>query len=64
MTPAEFATYRKALGLSQSQAAAVLGYGAATRISEIETGARSPSDSVVRLLRAYLDGYRPRDWPV
>ena len=64
MTPADFSTYRKALGLSQSQAAEVLGYGSNTRISEIEAGRRSPSDAVVKLLRAYLDGYRPRDWPV
>ena len=63
MTPAEFREARQTLGLDQSQEADVLGYGAQARISEIERGARAPSASVLRLLRAYLDGYRPADWP-
>ena len=63
MTAAEFKQARHTLGLTALQAANMLGYGAATRISEIENGKRSPSASVVRLLRAYLDGYRPDDWP-
>ena len=63
MTPTEFREARQSLGLDQSQAAELLGYGAKTRISEIERGARAPGASVVRLLRAYLDGYRPADWP-
>lgn len=54
---------RKALGLTQEQAAKMLGYGAKSRISEVETGARNASESVLRLLRAYIDGYRPADWP-
>lgn len=63
MTPQEIASAINTLGLSQSQAAAVLGYGAPSRVSEITTGKKVPSKSVVRLLRAYLDGYRPDDWP-
>lgn len=63
MTPAEIREARKTLGLNQSQLAALLGYGAAARISEVERGERTPSDAVTRLLRAYLDGYRPEDWP-
>lgn len=63
MNPAQFKEARQTLGLDQRQAAALLGYGNATRISEIEAGKRNPSASVVRLLRAYLDGYRPDDWP-
>lgn len=41
----------------------MLGYGSDARISEIERGKREPGASVVRLLSAYLDGYRPNDWP-
>lgn len=52
------------LGLTQAQLAPLLGYGAASRVSEIANGKRTPGASVVRLLRAYLDGYRPDDWPV
>lgn len=64
MTPEQFREARKYLGLTQAQAAAMLGYGAAPRISEIERGVERPSDTVCRLLRAYLDGYRPGDWPI
>jgi transcriptional regulator with XRE-family HTH domain len=63
MTPAEIKAGLKSLGLNQTQAAALLGYGNKSRVSEIETGKRNPSEAVVRLLRAYLDGYRPKDWP-
>ena len=63
MTPYAFHEARRKLGLTQKQAARLLGYGAAPRISEIERGERQPSEAVVRLLRAYLDGYRPEDWP-
>jgi len=63
MTPAEFRDARRSLGLTQRQAAEVLGYGAQTRIAEIEAGRRNPGESVILLLRAYLAGYRPSDWP-
>jgi len=63
VTPAQFREARNTLGLTQSQAAAMLGYGSDARISEIERGKREPGASVVRLLSAYLDGYRPNDWP-
>lgn len=63
MTPAEIREARKSLGLGQRDFARLLGYRAPTRVSEIETGAKKPSDSVVRLIRAYLGGYRPDDWP-
>lgn len=63
MTAAEFREARQSLGLDQSQAARVLGYGAPSRISDVERGVRGVSEAVVRLLRAYLDGYRPDDWP-
>lgn len=63
MTPAEIKQARQTLGLTQSQIAPLLGYGASTRITELESGARTPSAAVMRLLSAYLDGYRPDDWP-
>jgi transcriptional regulator with XRE-family HTH domain len=63
MTPHQIKEARQSLGLNQSQAAALLGYGHTSRISEIEHGKRAPSASVVKLLRAYADGYRPAGWP-
>ena len=63
MTPAEIRQARIELGLTPAEIAPLLGYGAASRIYEIESGARSPSAAALRLLRAYLDGYRAPDWP-
>lgn len=63
MTPTELREARQALRLTQTQAARLLGYAAKQRISELESGTRHPSETVLRLLRAYLDGYRPNDWP-
>lgn len=63
MTPEEIKQARQSLGLTQSQLAPLLGYSAAPRVAEIEAGKRNASDCVVRLLSAYLEGYRPDDWP-
>ena len=63
MTPTELKQARKTLGLTPQQMADMLGYGAKTRISEIENGKANPSAAVIRLMRAYVDGYRPSDWP-
>jgi transcriptional regulator with XRE-family HTH domain len=63
LTPTQFREARVKLGLTQSDAARLLGYGSKVRISEIEAGKRNPGAAVVRLLRAYLAGYRPEDWP-
>ena len=63
MTPADFKQARQSLGLSQEQAAQVLGYGAKTRISEIEARDAVPPQAA-RLMAAYLRGYRPEDWPL
>jgi hypothetical protein len=63
MTPAEIKQARQSLGLSAVQMAPLLGYGAASRVYEIETSKQAGA-AVVRLLRAYLDGYRPADWPL
>lgn len=61
--PSDIAAAREHLGLTQKQLAPLLGYSDTPRISEIETGTRNPSGAVVLLLRAYLSGYRPTDWP-
>lgn len=63
MTPAEFKEARITLGLTPTQCAAMLDYGFQSRISGIERGANPPGARVVRLMRAYLAGYRPDDWP-
>jgi transcriptional regulator with XRE-family HTH domain len=64
MTPADFRTARKSLGLTQTELAVVLGYSdGQARVSQIERGEMMPHGSVIRLLQAYLDGYRPGDWP-
>ena len=63
MTPEQFKEARRALGLDQKTAAQMLGYGAAPRISELERGPRIP-ETTARLMQAYLDGYRPPDWPI
>lgn len=63
MTPAELREARKTLGLDRSELAALVGYSNPNRITEIESGARNPGAAVERLIKAYLDGYRPADWP-
>ena len=55
---------RKHLGLTQTQLAEVMGYYNNTHISRIESGPRDMSEQGQKLLQAYLDGYRPKDWPV
>lgn len=64
MTPEAFRAARVTLGLTQEQFAKVLGYGQKVRVSEVERGIREAGPAVVRLVQAYLDGYRPADWPV
>lgn len=63
MTPAEIRTARQQLGLTQAGLARMLGYSSRTRVCDLEAGRKVPSESVLRLLRAFLDGYRPDDWP-
>lgn len=63
MTPEQIRQARQSLGLDQKQMAEMLGYNASARVSDIETGKRNPGGAIVRLLRAFLDGYRPDDWP-
>lgn len=67
MTPEQIKAARAALGLTQSQLAAMLDTdGQTVRRMEMPEGARThrkPAVRMVRLLQAYLDGYRPPDWP-
>lgn len=67
MTDAErLRTARQSLGLSASQMARMLGYqGDNSRqlVWEIENGRKKLMPCQARLLDAYLEGYRPNDWP-
>ena len=65
MTNHEFRAIRRSLGLSQTELAAFLGYSSGLRISEFEraTNPRPVPDMLARLMQAYADGYRPKDWP-
>lgn len=63
VTGSEFKAARESLGLTQTQLAKLIGYGSQSRIAEVEAREAAPS-CPSRLLRAYLDGYRPADWPI
>lgn len=68
MTPEEFKDIQSYLGLSDTELAAVLGIKNPQHIRRLkgprEAGyARELSPWHVRLLRAYMEGYRPLDWP-
>lgn len=63
MSPEEIRAARAALGLTQAELAAVMGYGNKARIAELERGARAASPAAARLIAAYVAGYRPPDWP-
>ena len=67
MTCAELKAARAALGLTQQQLGAMLETDRQT-IRRMEQAPdtkswRRPAPRMVRLIRAYLDGYRPDDWP-
>lgn len=68
MTPAQIKEARHALGLSVVQLAAMLETDAQSvrrmELREDASTARTPAVRMVRLIRAYLDGYRPSDWPI
>lgn len=61
----EFRTIRGRLGLTQAQLATVLGYPRAMQVSEIErpSNPRPVPRHVAKLMVAYDEGYRPKDWP-
>jgi hypothetical protein len=62
MTPAEIRAIVQALPITAAQLDAVMGAGIGS-VSRWQTGAVTPTAPVLRLLRAYADGYRPTDWP-
>ena len=62
MTPAEIRAARKQLGLTQAGFARVMGLGH-DYITKIENGSRDMGKTAELLLRVYLAGYRPDDWP-
>jgi hypothetical protein len=68
MTPTQFREARRMLGLSVRQLAAMLEVEPeVVRRMEVQIGSgghRPVRSSTERLLRAYLDGYRPPDWPL
>ena len=66
MTPAQLKKARRKLGLTPSEMGVMLGYkegGARCQIHHMEHGRKNITPPVGRLVEAYLDGYRPADWP-
>lgn len=67
MTPDQIAQARNTLGLTQAQLGKLLDTdGQSVRRMEMPEDAsthRKPAPRMVRLIQAYLDGYRPSDWP-
>lgn len=67
MTPAEMKDARKKLGLSVNQMATMIDTDPlSVRRMEGNPDAkthRHPAPRMVRLIEAYLSGYRPLDWP-
>lgn len=65
--PADIVAARQKLGLTQAQLAGVLGctlaHVKAMESPTMRPGRRAMQPPYARLLRAYLDGYRPADWP-
>ena len=69
MNHIEIKEARRALGLTQRELGDMLDTDAQTiRRMEMDPTraitARTPAPRMVRLIQAYLDGYRPEDWPV
>lgn len=67
MTPTQIKEARRMLGLTQSQLAQLLETDPQSiRRMEMDPSAathRKPAPRMARLIAAYLDGWRPADWP-
>ena len=66
MTPADLKEARLTLGLTLTQLAPLLGYHGTNGprlVRRMESGDRTIRPPQVLLMRAYLSGYRPADWP-
>lgn len=67
MTPEQFQQARHRLGLTLDQMGRMLGYQGEhirQQVHDLETGRRDIREPQRRLMEAYLEGYRPKDWPV
>lgn len=67
-TPREFRQAQDTLGLSDAELAQVLGCQPVQirrmKVADVTLPSHRPvSPATARLLKAYLDGYRPADWP-
>lgn len=62
MTPGDVKAARQSLGLTLAQLSTVMGVRLMT-VSDWERGVRHINPMGARLLTAYLNGYRPDDWP-
>ena len=64
MTPDELKQALDQLGLrTQIAAAKALRFSRQASISDMLTGRKPVSPQTAELVRAYLSGYRPADWP-
>lgn len=67
MTGDELRAAREALGLTQHQLAVLLGFAdqphTKNNVSKLERGEKTLDAARTRLVRAYVSGYRPDDWP-
>lgn len=67
MEPQQIKEARHRLGLTLEQLGLMLGYQGAHKrqmMHDLETGRRPLREPQRRLLVAYLEGYRPRDWGI
>ena len=67
MTPQQLKQARQALGLSARLFGHMIGYSgpsAARMVYNLEQGDRTIRNAQIRLIEAYLAGYRPPDWPI
>lgn len=59
----DFRAAREGFGFSLRQWAHLLGYLTIVGVYRMESGVRPVNVTAARLAQAYLDGYRPSDWP-
>lgn len=67
MTPKDIKEARLKLGLTQTQLGILLGYKGENirqQMQDLETGKKDLREPQKRLIIAYLEGYRPKDWPL
>lgn len=67
MTPKDIKEARLKLGLTQTQLGILLGYKGENirqQMQDLETGKKDLREPQKRLIIAYLEGYKPKDWPL